>query len=43
MHKSRSPNKQSVISGPISEDKLKIIIRLRPIINEEEPVEFVKL
>ena len=39
--KSRSPSKISQCYLP--EDKLKIIIRIRPILNEEDPDEFVKL
>ena len=39
--KSRSPSKISQCYLP--EDKLKIIIRIRPILNEEDDDEFVKL
>lgn len=43
MNRSRTPVKSSNMSNSISEDKLKIIIRIRPILNEEDPSEFVKL
>jgi hypothetical protein len=39
--KSRSPSKG--IQSPNNEDKLKIIIRIRPILNEEDPNMFVSL
>jgi hypothetical protein len=39
--KPRSPNKSSPCY--MSEDKLKIIIRMRPILNEEDSDEFVEL
>jgi hypothetical protein len=37
--KGRSPNKSSQCF--VNEDKLKIIIRMRPILNEEDADEFV--
>lgn len=39
--KTRSPSK--VVQSPNNEDKLKIIIRIRPILNEEDPNMFVHL
>lgn len=39
--KSRSPTKNSPCY--LNEDKLKIIIRMRPILNEEDSDEFVEL
>lgn len=36
---SKSPNKSDVWVVP--EDKLKILIRIRPVLNEEEDTEFV--
>lgn len=41
MMKSRSPSKTA--QTPNNEDKLKIIIRIRPILNEEDPNMFVNL
>lgn len=41
MMKSRSPSK--IAQTPNNEDKLKIIIRIRPILNEEDPNMFVNL
>ena len=38
--KSRSPTKSA---NPVIEDKLKIIIRIRPVLNEEDPNMFVHL
>lgn len=38
--KSRSPTKSP---NPVIEDKLKIIIRIRPVLNEEDPNMFVHL
>ena len=41
MMKNRSPCKTS--QNVTNEDKLKIIIRIRPILNEEDPSMFVNL